>query len=122
MEGWLYATRIPALSNAKLTSSSTKEEMNAQIPAPARWKADNFNHLLEQPTQFYAVALTIALLGKNHEIDTKLAWTYVGLRVLHSLVQALGNNIPVRFSVFITSSVTLLGLTARAALDIWRAQ
>jgi hypothetical protein len=89
--------------------------MNNALPHDARWPADNYNHLLEQPTQFYAVALALALLGADDDLNVKLAWGYVGIRVAHSLVQAITNRIPVRFSLFALSSVALAGLTGRAA-------
>jgi MAPEG family len=46
-----------------------------------RWKADNYNNLMEQPTLFYAVTLALALLGAGEGLNTGLAWLYVGLRV-----------------------------------------
>src|SRR4051794_13207666 len=61
---WLYATRIPAMTKAKVVYDPHRpaEEFHAQLPAEVRWKADNYNNLLEQPTAFYAVALTLAFL------------------------------------------------------------
>lgn len=117
MEAWMYATRIPAINNnkIKLSPESTSADMNARIPPSVRWKADNYNHLMEQPTQFYAVALTLALLGDTDESSVQLAWAYVAVRVVHSLVQASSNVIMVRFGVFATSSVVLLALTVKAA-------
>ena len=117
MWGWLYATRIPAIRKNKiiLDPQGTKEEFNAQIPAKVRWKADNYNHLLEQPTLFYAVALTLALIDAGSDLNTFLAWAYVGLRIAHSLVQAIINIIIVRFVLFIAASFVLLVLTIRAA-------
>jgi hypothetical protein len=78
---WLYATRIPAIRKfrVRLDPEQTKEAFNAQIPAQARWKADNYNHLLEQPTLFYAVALTLAMLDAGDPPNTALAWSYVAL-------------------------------------------
>ena len=68
-----------------------------------------------QPTQFYAVAIALALLGGN-AIDVYLAWAYVGLRVVHSIFQATVNKIEVRFTFFALSSFVLIGLTVRAVL------
>ncbi len=117
MWAWLYATRIPAIRKGRirLDPEQTKEAFNAQIPAQARWKADNYNHLLEQPTLFYAVALTLAMLGAGDRLNTALAWSYVALRVVHSLVQATANIILLRFSIFVASSLVLLALALRAA-------
>ncbi|MEW5850170.1 MAG: MAPEG family protein [Myxococcota bacterium] len=114
---WMYATRIPAIVRMKMVLSSDAprgEQMN-QLPPRVRWKADNYNHLMEQPTLFYAVAISLAVLGDASRASVGLAWAYVLLRVVHSLVQVLINKIPVRFALFIISSLVLLALTLRAA-------
>ncbi len=91
----------PRLSPSRSRRSTlwAREAFNAQMPPHARWKADNYNHLLEQPTLFYAVTLTLAMLGAGDRINTTLAWSYVALRILHSLVQATTNVILQRFSL-----------------------
>ncbi len=121
MWAWLYATRIPAIKNArvKLDPKQTKEAFNAQMPPDARWKADNYNHLLEQPTLFYAVTLTLAMLGADGALNTMLAWSYVALRIVHSLVQATRNIILHRFWVFVASSLVLLSLALRATVLVF---
>ena len=86
-----------------------------------RWKADNYNHLMEQPTLFYAIALTLAVLGAGDGLNAMLAWAYVGLRVIHSLVQALVNVILLRFGLFMVASAVLLILAVRTALAIFTA-
>jgi hypothetical protein len=118
MWAWLYATRIPAIVKNKivLDPDRPKEEFHARLPAQVRWKADNYNHLMEQPTLFYAVALTLALSGEGVGLNAGLAWLYVGLRIVHSLVQATVNIILLRFAIFMTASVVLLAMTVRAAL------
>ena len=117
MWAWLYATRIPAIVKNKivLDPDRPKEEFHARLPAQVRWKADNYNHLMEQPTLFYAVALTLALIGEGVGLNAGLAWLYVALRIIHSLVQATVNIILLRFAIFMTASVVLLAMTVRAA-------
>jgi hypothetical protein len=114
---WMYATRIPAIRKARLTldPSAPRGAQMATLPPRVRWKADNYNHLMEQPTVFYAVALSLAVLGQGGGNNSMLAWVYVCLRVVHSLVQALINKIEVRFSVFVLSSLVLIALTINAA-------
>ncbi|MFO1103829.1 MAG: MAPEG family protein [Methylocystis sp.] len=121
MWAWLYATRIPAIRRNRipLSPDQSKEAFNAQIPPKTRWKADNYNHLLEQPTLFYAVAITLAMLGAGDRLNIALAWSYVGLRILHSLIQALINIIMLRWLIFMISSLVLLALTIRAALLVF---
>jgi len=121
MWAWLYAARIPAMQRAKvaLDPSLTTAEFSARLPPPVRWKADNYNHLMEQPTLFYAIALTLAAAGHGEGLNVMLAWGYVGLRVVHSLVQATTNAIMLRWAVFMIASLALLGLAISAATAVF---
>ncbi len=114
---WLYATRIPALKKHRVVYDPKRpaEEFHAQLPAEVRWKADNYNNLFEQPTLFYAAALTLALLDAGSGFNAGLAWAYVVLRIVHSLVQALINKVMIRFPLYALASLILLIMTIRAA-------
>jgi hypothetical protein len=85
---WMYATRLPAIRRSGMTLDphAPRGEQMSTLPAQVRWKADNYNHLMEQPTLFYAIAIVLALVGRGDGWDLGLAWSYVGLRVVHSLV------------------------------------
>ena len=122
MWGWLYATRLPAMVQArtKLDPDLPRDVMMGGLPPRVRWKADNYNHLMEQPTLFYATALTLALVGQGDGLNLVLAWAYVGLRVVHSLIQALINVIILRFAVFMAASVILVLLAIRAAAAVFQ--
>ena len=74
---------------------------------------------MEQPTLFYAVTLTLALVDAGSGLNTGLAWLYVGLRIAHSLVQAIINVIILRFAIFMASSLVLLALTIRSAVLVF---
>src|SRR5258705_11662263 len=102
---WMYATRIPAIVKARmrLDPMAPRGEQMATLPANVRWKADNYNHLFEQPTLFYAVAISLAVLGDQSTISLAFAWGYVAIRVVHSLVQATWTRIQVRFALFALS-------------------
>lgn len=117
---WMYATRIPAIMamKMKLDPDAPRGEQMATLPASVRWKADNYNHLMEQPTIFYAIVLALAVMGNAAEINLVLAWAYVGLRVVHSFVQALVNKIELRFALFVLSNIPLFGLTYGAAAQL----
>ncbi|OWK28136.1 MAPEG family protein [Sphingomonas mucosissima] len=124
MLGWMLATRLPALREAGIKMSSlvgTKaSDADRSLPASAQWKAHNYNHLLEQPTLFYAVCGVLALAGAGNEASAVgFAWAYVALRVAHSLVQATINKVKPRFILFIASSGCLIALTAIALLRVF---
>lgn len=120
MWAWLYATRIPAMSAAKVQLDPRRgKALLDELPPEVNWKADNYNHLMEQPTLFYAVALVLALVDGGDRLNGWLAWAYVALRIVHSLIQATVNVIPARFFVFMASSLVLLALAIRAALIVF---
>jgi hypothetical protein len=118
---WMYLTRLPAIrrTRLKLDPTAVRGEQMAQLPPKVRWKADNYNHLLEQPTIFYPLVLALVLLGDQSASSLYLAWGYVVLRVIHSLWQALVNVIEVRFVLFSLSSLCLFGLSFNAARLLW---
>lgn len=121
MCAWLYATRIPAMVKLKVAYDPRKpiKEFQERLPPEVRWKADNYNHLMEQPTIFYALALSLALLGAGTGLNATLAWIYVGLRIVHSLVQATVNIIPLRFSIFMLATLVLAVMAIRAAMIVF---
>jgi len=114
---WMYATRIPAILKLRLRldPNAPRGEQMAQLPPQVRWKADNYNHLMEQPTIFYAIVLVLVMAADLSQASLVLAWAYVVLRVLHSLFQSLVNNISLRFALFVLSTLPLFALTWRAA-------
>jgi hypothetical protein len=118
---WMYLTRIPAIlrSRMRLDPNAPRGEQMSQLPPSVRWKADNYNHLMEQPTLYYAVVLALAMLGDASTTSLYLAWAYVIARVLHSLWQALVNVIMVRFALFMLSNIPLFALAWRAAAQAW---
>ena len=123
MLAWMLVLRIPAMSKAgvdlnKLVGSKGSDA-DKILPAAAQWKAHNYNHLHEQPTLFYAVALVLALSGQGQGPALALAWAYVLLRIAHSLVQATFNKVSVRFLLFLLSTLVLGVLTVLAAVAVF---
>ncbi len=116
---WMLVTRVPAMMAMKivLDPDLPPKELTLSLPARVRWKADNYNHLMEAPTLFYAAALVVAFAAPTNAAAIAAAWAYVLLRVLHSLVQVLVNHIPSRLVLFVLSTVALailVGCGARA--------
>ncbi|OYY89162.1 MAG: hypothetical protein B7Y45_13430 [Sphingomonas sp. 28-66-16] len=116
---WMYVTRIPAMNRAGIDARNlvggSGADLKARLDPKAQWPAENYNHLMEQPTIFYAITLSLAMLGAGGGLNATIAWVYVGLRIAHSLVQATINRVVVRFSLFVLSTLCLLMLTVHAA-------
>jgi hypothetical protein len=116
---WMYATRIPAMQKAKIDMAElSRTGAPLVLPPEVARVADNYNHLHEQPTIFYALALAAQFAGAADATNVGIAWAYVATRVAHSLVQATRNVIPVRFMVFSLGSILLLVLLVRTALRL----
>lgn len=121
---WVVFTRLPALKGVGIDLARARGgrpgALDGVLPDSTQWKAHNYIHLMEQPTLFYAVCLTLAVLGAGGGLNATLAWAYVGLRVVHSLIQATSNIIRYRFLAFALSTLVLIALTVHAALIVFR--
>ena len=117
---WMYAVRLSAMQRAGISLKGRRGTrggaLEGLIPDEANWKAHNYAHLMEQPTIFYAIVIALILMGFDHPINVYLAWAYVLLRVVHSLIQATVNIVAYRFLVFTLSSLCLIGLTTHASI------
>lgn len=122
---WMMTIRLPALKKAGIDMSKARGGrpgiLDGMIDERAQWPAHNYIHLMEQPTLFYAIALTLALLESGNGWNAIIAWVYVGLRIAHSIVQATFNKVAVRFSLFVLSTLALAALTFHAAVSMLHA-
>lgn len=125
---WTFAVAIKMMSTRlssmkkhgiKPKQNQTPGALNSLLPMHDQWPAHNYDHLLMQPAQFYAIALTLAVLSKQDRTNVRLAWAYVGLRIVHSLTQISYNIVELRFVAFVASSSASLALAVRAALQLF---
>ncbi len=117
---WVSATRFPAIAKSGLDMKNVPpggrgQNLDGVLPDKVQWKAHNYAHLMEQPTIFYATILILAMAGEGGGLNTRLAWGYTILRIAHSIWQATVNTIiPVRFGLFLASTLCLFVLAVRA--------
>lgn len=116
----LLCQRIPAVIKnwGGLQSAMHSDELRPNLPHRMRYVTDNYNHLFEQPTLFYAVVIYIYLSGHSDQGNVILAWAYVTLRLIHSLIQITVNNVSWRAAVFAVSAFCLLGMIAREVAKV----
>jgi hypothetical protein len=108
---WMYALRIPAMKAAGIDPDDARFPGSLNVlPSGVRAVGDNYNHLHEQPTIFYALLFYTYLAGNGSELALNLAWAYVILRVVHSLIQNTVNKVALRFSAFVLSTLVLIAL------------
>ena len=123
MWAWMYAVRLPAIGRSSLDAKnmvgSTAADLDAALPASVQWKAHNYNHLMEQPTLFYAAALLLAIAGQGDGLNATIAWIYVAFRIAHSLVQATINRVAIRFALHFIGTIPLMALALHGAMSVF---
>ena len=115
---WTGVTRFGAFKKVGVDINTAPPggrgvNLDGVLPDPVQWKSHNYVHLMEQPTIFYPTVVILAIMGANAG-DVAFAWGYVALRIVHSLWQSTVNKIPVRFMLFILSTICLLMLAIHA--------
>ena len=117
---WMAISRGVAAKKAGIQLGASRggrgQDLEGKVDAEAQWKAHNYAHLMEQPTIFYAIVFALILMGMDVQINVWLAWAYVGLRIVHSIVQATVNIVKYRFALVALSTFCLVGLTVHAAM------
>lgn len=106
---WMLVTRVPAMQKARLGPQEGKHTkvLAGKLPSNVQAVADNYNHLVEQPTIFYALVFYVDIGKTETPLNIYLAWAYFLLRVVHSLIQNTSNNVMMRFCLFVVSTACL---------------
>ena len=120
---WMMVTRMGEFRRMGITPTTIPDgargvDLDGKAEASAQWKSHNYNHLMEQPTIFYAIAITLALMDFGGGINYWLAWGYAGLRMVHSLIQCTVNVVRYRLAVFALASLCLIALTLHAGVKV----
>ncbi len=114
---WLACARAPHVTG-RLPDGTRGADLERDNPGRSHWAAHNYQHLMEQPTIFYAIVFTLIFMNFEAKVNVDLAWGYVGFRILHSIVQSTVNIVRIRFLLFALSTLCLIGLTFHAALRL----
>ena len=101
-----------------LQHAEHSEVSRPQLPRPLRLITENYNHIFEQPTLFFATCAYIYMAGQTDALNVGLAWAYVSLRMLHTITQVTVNNVTIRVSFFATSSACLVAMIIREVFKL----
>lgn len=120
---WMVVSRMGefrrlGINFNNIPAGSRGVDLEGRADPRAQWKSHNYNHLMEQPTIFYAIALALAMMDFGGGLNYWLAWGYVGFRIIHSLLQSTVNVVKYRLTLFTLASLCLIGLTVHAAARI----
>ena len=114
----LYASRVPSLIKmwGNLQHAKHADEQRPNLPLKLRYITDNYNHIFEQPTLFYAVVIYIFLMEHTDNIHVFLAWGYVATRMIHTAIQLTTNNVSWRAAIFSISGLCLIAMIVKESL------
>lgn len=108
----LYADRLKEMRVRRISPQSISTARAAASRLENTNAADNFRNLFEVPVLFYVWCIAIVLTGGSTPGLVMAAWSYVGLRALHSLIQVTYNRVVHRFLTYVASTLLLFGLWA----------
>ena len=114
---WLTVARMRAVARGEIERSCFV--LGRDEPLEVARITRNLANQFEWPVMFYALAVLLVALGKVTLFDVIAAWVFVLGRVIHTLVQTLTDNVPLRGQVFMINFLAVLALAAHVALLAW---
>jgi len=113
---YLFAWRIPEIQRKGIDPQRLKDRAAAHELLPDSANAsNNLKNLFELPVLFYAAILLSLVLMIQDMLLVQLAWGFVVLRILHSVIHCSYNNVNHRFVAYALSCLFLLFMWIRLA-------
>ena len=111
---WLrmYTMRIAQMKRERIHPQAVATSVQAAARLTDSRAADNFRNLFELPVLFYLALVVAAVSGLATDVTLALAWLFVLLRVIHSVIQCSYNKVMHRFQAYLAGSVVLWVLWA----------
>ena len=94
----------------QVTFEDFKYGESARVPPHVTLPNRVFMNLLEVPVLFYTACVVAFVSGQANPLLVTLAWVYVALRVMHSLIYLSYNRVPHRLAVFAASNVVVAAM------------
>lgn len=110
--------RIKAVARKQLVADDFKLGESKNVPPSVSLPNQNYTNLLELPVLFYVVCLVLYVTNSVDAVAIYLAWAFVGLRMMHSVVHLTSNNILQRLMVFGMGFFVLVAMWVRAFIAI----
>ena len=115
----MYATRLGEMRARRINPQAVATSRAAAEAFRDVAAADNFRNLFEVPVLFFAVCGALAITDTVTPLQLALAWLYVGLRAVHSLIHATYNRVLHRFLVYVASTVCVFVMWGLFAFALW---
>lgn len=89
--------RIAAVRRGELTNKYFELFGGAEPAENVQKTGNHFRNLTELPPLFYIICLAVMFMGRTDVTFIMLAWSYVALRIGHSVIHLTINKVPPRF-------------------------
>lgn len=117
---WMYVDRIGEMRSRRIAPQRLPTAREAATILERTAAADNFRNLFELPVLFYALCVALFATELVSTLLLTLAWGYVALRTLHSLIHVTYNRVSHRFTVHLASTLLLFFMWGVFAIDLAR--
>jgi hypothetical protein len=111
---WLTVARTRAVWRGEVAYSAF--ELGREEPLAIARISRNLANQFELPVLFYALAILLIATGTTTVFDVVAAWLFVAGRVIHTLVQTLTDNVPLRGQVFMINFLAVAALAGHVML------
>lgn len=116
----MYVSRINEIQNKGIDPQALSTRSKSRdLLTDSTAESDNLMNLFEMPVLFYTAMILALVLLMQDPVLVILAWLYVCLRVVHSLIHTTYNIVMQRFWVYIFSCFTLFAIWLRLAWNIF---
>ena len=116
----LYVQRLGEMGRRRIDPQSVATSRLAAGVLENVAAADNFRNLFEVPVLFYAVVPLLVLAQAVTATAVALAWGFVALRALHSIIHLSYNRVVHRFCAYAASTGCVFALWALLGAALWR--
>ena len=111
---YMFAWRIPEITRKGIDPQRLQDRARAHELLPDSANAsNNLKNLFELPILFYTAILLSLVLMIQDPLLVQLAWGFVFLRIVHSVIHCTYNNVNHRFAAYAVSSLLLLFMWTR---------
>jgi hypothetical protein len=114
----LYQLRLGEMARKRIDAQALANASDSVRLLVDTRASDNFRNLFELPVLFYAGVLLAAQLGVSDILSLALAWAFVGLRAVHSVVHCTYNHVMTRFVAYALATLVLIAFWLRLALAL----
>ena len=125
LAGWTFLVlllipfaRVRSVRRREISPNDFKYGESSAVPPDVAIPNRNYMNLLELPMLFYVVCVLLYLTAGTTRMALFLAWAYVALRVVHSLIHLSYNHVLHRLGAFTLSNAALVSLWVIAGAHV----